>query len=590
MQFGHSLQRILQRLAYCNPAYGPPLMAKIDLADGYYRIPLSPAASLELAVVLPADDHRESLIGLPLSLPMGWALSPPYFCAFTETCADMANRHPRQPHACTHPHRAVMQQNSTQVPPPPFHPTAILPYQASLPKHPLSYTDVYIDDFMLVAQHPHHLATMQNLLHHLHTIFRDDDTSPWRHIVSQSKVDKGDATFATSKRILGWDIDTVTMTLHLPPHRLERLQHLLHTFLHKRYTTRKQWQQLLGELRSMTLALHSSHLLFTVLQHVLRTTARRMRISALAKNSLQDWQQMLHSIAHHPVPIASLVPHTPHYLGATDTSGEGLGGWWCPSFLGPATPPCAWRQPLHPAAKTSLLTATNPTGTLNNSELELQAAVLGYATLLQNTPAQPHRTVVQGTDNTAAQSWTHKGSTATSLVPARLLRVLADESRRFNSRLSAVYIPGETNTIADLLSRSFHLSDTALLEQLNTLAPHQPPWKLVTPPAPLVSALNSAILNKHHATPFHTPGQQETAPHGLFGHTSVCPLTKTQDCNTLTTQCPSYKFLRTDIAWAPWLPAALQSKLEQWRRHYVPWDRPFPYWDRPIPAFFPQEN
>ncbi|MFN9980878.1 MAG: hypothetical protein ACK53Y_13215, partial [bacterium] len=130
--------------------------------------------------------------------------------------------------------------------------------------------------------------------------------------------------------------------------------------------------------------------------------------------------------------------------------------------------------------------------------------------------AQPHRTVVQGTDNIAAQSWTHKGSTTTSLVPARILRVLADESRRFNSCLSTVYIPGETNTIADLLSRSFHLSDTALLDQLNTLAPHQPPWQLVTPPAPLVSTLNSAILNKYHATPFHTPEQQETAPRGLF--------------------------------------------------------------------------
>jgi hypothetical protein len=590
MQFGHSLQRILQRLAYCNPAYGPPLMAKIDLADGYYRIPLSPAASLELAVVLPADDHRESLIGLPLSLPMGWALSPPYFCAFTETCADMANRHPQQPHACTHPHRAVMQQNSALVTPPPFHPTAILPYQTSLPKHPLSYTDVYIDDFMLVAQHPQQSATMQNLLHHLHTIFRDDAASPRRHIVSQSKVDKGDATFATVKRILGWDIDTVRMTLHLPPHRLERLEHLLHTFHHKRYTTRRQWQQLLGELRSMTLALHSSHLLFTVLQNVLRTTARRMRISALAKRSLQDWQQMLTSITHHPVPIASLVPHTPHYLGATDASGEGLGGWWCPSFLSPDTPPCAWRQQLHPEAKRSLLTATNPTGTLNNNELELQAAVLGYATLLQNTPAQPHRTVVQGTDNTAAHSWTNKGSTTSSLVPASILRVLADESRRFHSRLSTVYLPGETNTIADLLSRSFHLSDTALLDHLNTMAPHQPPWKLVTPPAPLVSALNSAILNKHHERPFHTPGQQETAPRGPFGHSSVYPLIKTHGFNTLTTQCPSYRFSRTDIAWAPWLPAALQSKLGQWRRRYVPWDRPFPYWDKPTPALLHQEN
>jgi hypothetical protein len=53
LQFGEALQRILQCLAYCNPQFGPPLLAKIDLADGYYRIPLSPQAALALAVILP---------------------------------------------------------------------------------------------------------------------------------------------------------------------------------------------------------------------------------------------------------------------------------------------------------------------------------------------------------------------------------------------------------------------------------------------------------------------------------------------------------------------------------------------------------
>jgi hypothetical protein len=91
MQFGWALQRILQRLAYCNPEYGPPLMAKIDLSDGYYRVPLAPHAALELAVILPPDHTGECLIGIPLSLPMGWSQSPPYFCAFTETCTDLAN-------------------------------------------------------------------------------------------------------------------------------------------------------------------------------------------------------------------------------------------------------------------------------------------------------------------------------------------------------------------------------------------------------------------------------------------------------------------------------------------------------------------
>jgi hypothetical protein len=89
MQFGQALPQILQCLVYCNPSSGPPLMAKIDLADGYYRVPLSPSAALQLAVVLPTDYGSDNLIALPLSLPMGWNHSPPYFCAYTETVADM---------------------------------------------------------------------------------------------------------------------------------------------------------------------------------------------------------------------------------------------------------------------------------------------------------------------------------------------------------------------------------------------------------------------------------------------------------------------------------------------------------------------
>jgi hypothetical protein len=46
MQFGQALQCCLQCLAYCNPSYGPPRMAKIDLADGYYRPPPQPGSCL----------------------------------------------------------------------------------------------------------------------------------------------------------------------------------------------------------------------------------------------------------------------------------------------------------------------------------------------------------------------------------------------------------------------------------------------------------------------------------------------------------------------------------------------------------------
>jgi hypothetical protein len=50
-------------------------------------------------------------------------------------------------------------------------------------------------------------------------------------IVSASKVAKGDATFSTSKCILGWNVDTHRMTIHLPEHRLHRLQSVVENTL-----------------------------------------------------------------------------------------------------------------------------------------------------------------------------------------------------------------------------------------------------------------------------------------------------------------------------------------------------------------------
>lgn len=91
MQFGHALQCLPQRIAYADPRYGPLLLAKLDLSDDYYRIHLSPEAALELAVVLPGVGRHKYSVGIPLFLPMGWRHSPPCFCSFTKTVADITN-------------------------------------------------------------------------------------------------------------------------------------------------------------------------------------------------------------------------------------------------------------------------------------------------------------------------------------------------------------------------------------------------------------------------------------------------------------------------------------------------------------------
>ena len=66
-------------------------MSKIDVADAFYRINLNPADPICMGVLFPSRKGERKLIGFPLILLMGWAESPPAFCAGTETIADLTN-------------------------------------------------------------------------------------------------------------------------------------------------------------------------------------------------------------------------------------------------------------------------------------------------------------------------------------------------------------------------------------------------------------------------------------------------------------------------------------------------------------------
>jgi hypothetical protein len=159
-----------------------------------------------------------------------------------------------------------------------------------------------------------------------------------------------------------------------------------------------------------------------------------------------------------------------------------------------------------------------------------------------------------------------------------LLRHLAHDCRLANASLTAIPVAGMTNTIADLLSRSFHLSDDEMLRRVQLDFPVQPPWKLVTPPATLTSTLNSALLNRLPAAASPDPVSPAVTQPGLHGPPSATPCTKIHGSQTLMTRSLSYKSMLIDTAWARWLPPGLRSRLERWRQPFVPWGRRTPHW------------
>jgi len=447
MQFGRALQRLLQRIVNSNPRFGPVYMCKVDLSDGYYRIPLTSRGCLELAVPIPST-HRWPLLAVPSVLPMGWSESCPYFCMATETIADATNKQPRCSFS-TLPHaQDVLAAAQDQL----GGPTAIsstLPAPL-LPQHPIDYTDVYIDDFMLLAQ-THRVATTlrRRLFHNIHKIFRPNTTEestaspPRREPISEKKLAEGDCSWDTKATLLGWLVDSVAGTLRLPPHRHERLHALIDSLLPADAVPVASWHQLLGELRSMQAALPGGSGLFSVLQHALSTASpSQVALRPATKICLRHWKLLASSLADRPTALHDLVPMPPQYVGACDASKAGMGGIWLPTSWAPNATPFVWRSPFPPDITANVVSAANPSGQLNNSILELAGTLAHDATLLHAPTQCQAISASAGSDNSAAIGWLAKASVTTDSPVASLLHLRARLHRAHRLRSTYHHVPG----------------------------------------------------------------------------------------------------------------------------------------------------
>ena len=86
---------------------------------------------------------------------MGWKLSPPHFCAATETVTDLANRkfHSLDKHPVPI-HPLSLKADSIALPAPTPMPMLNIAVDPHLPskRNPTAYADVFVDDIVGIAQ------------------------------------------------------------------------------------------------------------------------------------------------------------------------------------------------------------------------------------------------------------------------------------------------------------------------------------------------------------------------------------------------------------------------------------------------------
>ena len=270
------------------------------------------------------------------------------------------------------------------------------------------------------------------LLHVVNNVMRPLDTTdnPFcQDPVSLKKLRNGNCSWTTVKLVLGWIINTELMTIHLPPHRVTRLAKILASIpVTQKQTSVKKWHKVLGELRSMSLALPGARNLFSQMQHALANrVSTRVALNKGVHQALDDFRWLLREISSRPTRIAELVPLLSSAEGHHNASGAGAGGVWFPAEHlvpreGATRQPVVWRLRWPQRIADLLVTDANPKGTITNSDLELAGGLLHLEALAQTFDVR-ERTALSKTNNLNALFWQRKGSATTDKVPAHLLRM-----------------------------------------------------------------------------------------------------------------------------------------------------------------------
>jgi hypothetical protein len=630
MQFGRALERIITQVVHSNPRFGPVQFLKIDIADGFYRVWLRLQDIPKLAVAIPSlPGETEKLVALPLALPMGWTQSPPAFSAVTETIADVANqrlkqRKPSAAHrldtlADTRP-RLTPHSTTTNPPPSILQTGTAVPSQQpqiSFLRRPLQLVDVFVDDFIGAAQggtrRLQHVR--RTLMQAIDDVFRPLETHDPVHRtepISVKKLLDGDASWSTCKKILGWIIDSVAMTITLPPRRLQRLADLLLSIpLQQKRLAMDKWHRLLGELRSMALALPGARGLFSHLQAAIRTQQdHRLRLTTGFHNALDDFRWIQASLSSRPTRLFELVPTHPTLLGTHDASGVGAGGVWFPQTGTVGRPvktrvverdgkyhrptvrtvgPIVWRFPFSTAVQNMLISFDNPHGTINNSELELLGSLWHHDVAAQCFDIR-ERTILSRTDNLATLYWTRRGSVTTTSPTATLLRQQALHQRFHRYICLKDYIPGDANGMADDASRLFHLDDHAFLTHFNRCYPQASPWRLFHLPRTMHSSGILALHTKMSTKASFLRPPKPPLPTGPTGRTSATPYISILPYQTSRIPSRTSKSSPIDSGMASSTPANASFAAEPWKVPYAALAKRSPVWGPRTHATLPKAN
>jgi hypothetical protein len=318
--------------------------------------------------------------------------------------------------------------------------------------------EVYVDDFMSLVipvsmEQLRHVA--KAIMHGIHDVFppdNNDDEDP----ISEKKMKKGEGLYDTKKTLLGFDFDGDAKTMWLESAKREKLLTILKGWIR----TGKQGSAgiPLGDYEStISKILHAFQSIPVgcgLLSPCNRVLKKHPPYIYLQRNvavltALEGCRTLLRESTKEPTRCQELVSGWPDYIGIVDASGHGVGGVVFGELSNCTPVVFRWEWPAD--IKQNIISSSNPTGGLTNSDQEMAGLLMLWLVLEGVCPSLREKRVTLFSDNSPTVSWVTRLASRKSLVAEHLVQALTLRLKTMHvCPLTPLHIEGKLNAIADV--------------------------------------------------------------------------------------------------------------------------------------------
>ncbi|KAI2499964.1 hypothetical protein MHU86_14538 [Fragilaria crotonensis] len=495
-RFGRALLRFLHFVCYLRRRFPDErlLLTKVDCKSAYRRIHLQPLTAAKSCTAI------AGMMLMALCMTFGGAPNPSQWSDVLEVIADLANDLVRRmdwdPVGVCAPQQFLLESPSavdnnkgfvvgSEAFAPAFEMSVCYPTDDCLPRF-----ECYLDNLFGVCREVDSARASAAVPLALHLVGRPvlegvEESFPRDDLLAVSKF-LAEARPSERKVILGWVINTRSLVISLPAdkHRawVDDLRKMRRSPGCR--ASSKMLESTVGRLN------HAAYVIPNARHFLGRLYRASERAKAVGSVKLSDaqvddiilWEKFLND-AVTGISLNRVVCRWPTRVVRVDACPQGMGGYCMQSGF-------AWRLKLEP----DLIGR----GSLNS--LEFLAALVGV--MVEHQFGDPWRAddvlLCQG-DSSSATGWIAHSSFGDE-CPLHLViaRMLASYLMEHEMPHYAQWFPGKENSIADVLSRDFHLTDSALTSKLFELFSPQltSSFQIITLPEAITTCVGNLLLDR----------------------------------------------------------------------------------------------